>query len=297
MSSEFWRRKYDPRMNMERIDISNEVFDEISLYHFGTMLGVNFDEMSDDDYETVLEHFGVKGMRWGVRRYQNEDGSLTSAGKKRYNNGLNDVGSNMKKELTSRTANTAGKAAALTVGASIGGAAGISAAIGGSAGLAAGPVGAVLGAALGGAIGTGMTIRRYIKEKRQLKEYSNDPDAVANMTPGSNRRKLAESGTLAKAADDHLGFGEKMRSFINKKLTAETKKNMKALDNKWKEYENRYNSTDSKQERKAISASVNKEMNLMASNILQDMGWGMTKRNVYYLSQVIWLDANKQNNR
>lgn len=31
-----------------------------------------------------LEHHGVKGQRWGVRRYQNADGSLTSAGKKRY---------------------------------------------------------------------------------------------------------------------------------------------------------------------------------------------------------------------
>lgn len=31
-----------------------------------------------------LCHWGVKGMRWGVRRYQNKDGSLTNAGKKRY---------------------------------------------------------------------------------------------------------------------------------------------------------------------------------------------------------------------
>ena len=30
-----------------------------------------------------LMHFGVKGMKWGVRRYQNDDGSLTDAGKKR----------------------------------------------------------------------------------------------------------------------------------------------------------------------------------------------------------------------
>lgn len=30
-----------------------------------------------------LEHHGVKGMHWGVRRYQNKDGSLTAAGKKR----------------------------------------------------------------------------------------------------------------------------------------------------------------------------------------------------------------------
>ena len=30
-----------------------------------------------------LYHHGVKGQRWGVRRYQNKDGSLTNAGKKR----------------------------------------------------------------------------------------------------------------------------------------------------------------------------------------------------------------------
>lgn len=31
-----------------------------------------------------LAHFGIKGQKWGVRRFQNEDGSLTSEGKKRY---------------------------------------------------------------------------------------------------------------------------------------------------------------------------------------------------------------------
>lgn len=30
-----------------------------------------------------LYHHGVKGMKWGVRRYQNKDGSLTPAGKKK----------------------------------------------------------------------------------------------------------------------------------------------------------------------------------------------------------------------
>lgn len=33
---------------------------------------------------TELYHHGVKGQRWGVRRYQNKDGSLTSYGKNRY---------------------------------------------------------------------------------------------------------------------------------------------------------------------------------------------------------------------
>ena len=31
-----------------------------------------------------LYHWGIKGMKWGVRRYQNKDGSLTKAGKERY---------------------------------------------------------------------------------------------------------------------------------------------------------------------------------------------------------------------
>ena len=35
-------------------------------------------------YGGELYHYGVKGMKWGVRRYQNKDGSLTPEGKERY---------------------------------------------------------------------------------------------------------------------------------------------------------------------------------------------------------------------
>ena len=38
--------------------------------------------------ETYLMHYGVKGMKWGVRRYQNPDGTLTPEGKRRFN-GIN----------------------------------------------------------------------------------------------------------------------------------------------------------------------------------------------------------------
>lgn len=35
-------------------------------------------------YNDELMHYGIKGQKWGIRRYQNEDGSLTSAGRKKY---------------------------------------------------------------------------------------------------------------------------------------------------------------------------------------------------------------------
>ena len=35
-------------------------------------------------YSDELYHHGIKGQRWGIRRYQNEDGTLTTAGKLRY---------------------------------------------------------------------------------------------------------------------------------------------------------------------------------------------------------------------
>ena len=50
---------------------------------------------SFDSWETELYHHGIKGQKWGVRRYQNEDGTLTPEGLKRY--GVNEDGSFSKK--------------------------------------------------------------------------------------------------------------------------------------------------------------------------------------------------------
>lgn len=36
-------------------------------------------------YRDELYHHGIKGQKWGVRRFQNEDGTLTPEGQKRYN--------------------------------------------------------------------------------------------------------------------------------------------------------------------------------------------------------------------
>ena len=47
--------------------------------------------------EEYLAHHGTKGQRWGVRRFQNPDGSLTAAGKLRYSAG--NVGRSISKKV------------------------------------------------------------------------------------------------------------------------------------------------------------------------------------------------------
>ena len=44
--------------------------------------------MNENEIENELKHWGILGMKWGVRRYQNEDGSLTPEGRERYSKQL-----------------------------------------------------------------------------------------------------------------------------------------------------------------------------------------------------------------
>ena len=51
-----------------------------------------------------LYHHGILGMKWGVRRYQNKDGSLTPKGKKRYSEDYNES-RNIKRKGIKRMSN------------------------------------------------------------------------------------------------------------------------------------------------------------------------------------------------
>ena len=52
--------------------------------------------------EDFLIHYGIKGQKWGVRRFQNEDRTLTAAGKERYGRGDgSSFGKKMKKAASS----------------------------------------------------------------------------------------------------------------------------------------------------------------------------------------------------
>ena len=123
-------------------------------------------------------HYGVKGMKWGVRRFQNKDGSYTEAGKKRYYSSANGDAKDLDKEFkkarrVDRIASVKGHAAnALPLATSI-------------AGVTAGVVSGLpqLGVATGS---IGAVIGRSIMQNIKDKAYKSRVELLTNTNPVKN---------------------------------------------------------------------------------------------------------------
>lgn len=63
--------------------------------------------LSDYNDEHSIKHYGTKGQKWGVRKYQNKDGSLTPAGREHY--GYGNVSKSGLKDFAKKAAHTVSK--------------------------------------------------------------------------------------------------------------------------------------------------------------------------------------------
>ena len=64
------------------IALTNAGFNIQNIYKTGRDV---YDIAKHEDDSNYLEHHGIKGQRWGVRRFQDESGALTGLGKQRAN--------------------------------------------------------------------------------------------------------------------------------------------------------------------------------------------------------------------
>ena len=197
------------------------------------------------EYHNSLQHHGIKNQKWGVRRFQNDDGSLTPAGKERYKKeGLKkrDIQSVTKeKDLDKKTlANTerrfykGAKIAVAGLGASFvakrlfakaaantltgeGSAAGIGARVGAGTLLATAATGAGIAATVLGAKGA-LTQRNISKRRQEIrnpngslnrKDIKNASASQLNAKERANAGKWLKAGALAGGAAGATALGVK----------------------------------------------------------------------------------------
>ena len=123
-------------------------------------------------YETTLCHHGIKGMKWGVRRFQRKDGTLTASGRKRY---ADDGGSEAPAERKGMSASTKRK---LMVGAGI----------------------ALATAATIYAIENPKVVKMPLSTAKKLATESNAAKAVSNVLKNSRTFDLVKNGAVKSAS-------------------------------------------------------------------------------------------------
>ena len=154
--------------------------------------------------DAALYHHGIKGMKWGVRRYQNPDGTLTAEGRKRYGTAekmyYERAKEARKKANRSAVANVAAYSAA-----TIGAAAACKVGAGTVAYLLGGPAGAMTINAL-----AAYSLYNRGKQYVNMNKYTNSRRAQKKNITG-----LHELGALKR--NDTLYYDRRTGNYTNKK--------------------------------------------------------------------------------
>ena len=123
-------------------------------------------------YETTLCHYGIKGQKWGIRRFQRKDGTLTDKGRKRYSD---DGGNEPAAKRKGMSASTKKK---LMIGAGI----------------------ALATAATIYAIENPKVVKMPLSAAKKLATESNAAKAVSNVLKNSRTIDLMKKGTVKSAS-------------------------------------------------------------------------------------------------
>ena len=178
--------------------------------------------------ESELMHYGIIGMKWGVRRYQNPDGSLTEAGYKRY--AKNHMTPEANSDLRSFSKSAARSTGTMT-------------AIAGTVGLLAGGVGGMVVASLStAAINSGVHFLQkkklknmYVKELVEQKKAEDKIDQANKAAQSKSKGSQEDADAKARSAAKKAGLDQGDNWKVYRSAQAGDKKAQAIID----EWENK----------------------------------------------------------